>query len=79
MSKEEKETNGFRAGQLSYTLKAVSEEKVTINCSVCQDVINAGEAAQDLQKFKRHLQSNTHQLNLKKLKCVVKTRQAAVQ
>ena len=78
LSKEETKGNGFRAGQLSYTLKLVPKEKVTVNCSVCQDVINAGESGQDLQKFKRHLQSNTHQLNHKKLKWQVKTQQVAV-
>ena len=57
LSKEETKGNGFRAGQLSYTLELVSKEKVTVNCSVCQDVINAGESGQDLQKFKRHSQT----------------------
>lgn len=69
IEQEDLQKYGLLDGDIAYVLKSLNDENVTVHCSACSDTIFAGDASQNLQKFRRHTNANSHMLNLKRMQC----------
>ena len=56
-------------GEITYVLKSLEAEYVTVHCFACSDANFAGDTFQKLQKFLRHTAANSIALNLKRMQC----------